>query len=59
MAKWSCFHGVKPGPWPYLRESEERELADHWKDLAEKGLGNEGEVLRIAENVAESKGILK
>ena len=54
-------HGVKPGPRPYLRESEERELVDHLKELAEIGLGKtRGEVLRIAESVAqESKGILK
>ena len=53
-------HGVKPGPRSYLRESEERELAEHLKDVAEIGLGiTRGEVLRIAESVAESKGILK
>ena len=46
-------HGVKPGPRPYLRESEERELVDHLKELAEIGLGKtSGEVLRIAESVA-------
>ena len=32
-------HGVKPGPRPYLTEPEERELAQHLKDLAEIGLG--------------------
>ena len=53
-------HGIKPGPRPYLRKSEERELAEHLKELAEIGLGKtRGEVLRIAESVAESKGILK
>ena len=53
-------HGVKPGPRPYLRESEERELVEHLKDFAKIGQGKtRGEVLRIAESVAESKGVLK
>ena len=53
-------HGTKPGPRPYLEESEERELVKHLKDCAEIGLGKtRGEVLRIAECVAESKGVLK
>ena len=45
---------MKPGPRPYLQESEERELVDHLKELAEIGLGKtRGEVLRVAESIAE------
>ena len=56
-----CYiHSVKPGPMPYLRESEERELIEHLKDFAERLQGKtRGEVLQIGESVAESKGVLK
>ena len=53
-------HGTKPGPRPYLKESEELDSVEHLKGFAEIRLGKtRGEVLRIAESVAESKGVLK
>ena len=32
-------HGTKPGPKPYLRHSEERELVDHLTKLSDLGMG--------------------
>ena len=53
-------YGVNPGPRPYLRKSEERELTEHLRELADMGLGKtRGEVMRIAGSVAESKGLLR
>ena len=53
-------HGTKPGPKPYLRHSEERELVDHLTKLSDLWMGKtRREVLHIAENVAADKGFLR
>lgn len=53
-------HGTLPGPKPYLCEDEEKELSSYLISAADVGLGKtRSEVLRIAEGVASSKGILR
>ena len=53
-------HGTKPGPKPYLRSEEEKELVDHLTKLSDMGLPKtRREVLQFTENVATAKGMLK
>ena len=52
--------GSRPGPKPYLQSSEETELACHLLGASSIGLGKTRyEVMRIAEGVARSKGVLR
>ena len=52
--------GSRPGPHPYLMPSEEAELASHLIEAAAIGVGKtRSEVMRIAQEVAEAKGVLK
>ena len=52
--------GSCPGPKPYLQSSEETELASHLLSASSIGLGKTRyEVMRIAEGVAKSKGVLR
>ena len=52
--------GSLPGPKPYLQSSEESELASHLLSASSIGLGKTRyEVMRIAEGVAKSKGVLR
>ena len=52
--------GTRPGPCPYLIPSEEAELASHLIEAASIGVGKtRSEVMRIAQEVAEAKGVLK
>ena len=52
-------HGTKPGPKPYLRHSEERELVDHLTKLSDLGMGKTRREVLLAENVDVDKGILR
>ena len=52
-------HGRKPGPRPYLEQSEETKLSDYILQAARIGYGKtQKDVLSIAESVAKSKGML-
>ena len=52
--------GRRPGPHPYLMPSEEAELASHLIEAAAIGVGKtRSEVMRIAQEVAGAKGVLK
>ena len=52
--------GRCPGPCPHLEPSEEAELASNLMEAAAIGVGKTGsEVMRIAQEVAEAKGVLK
>ena len=52
--------GSRPGPKPHLQSSEETELVSHLLSMSSIGLGKTRyEVMRIAEGVARSKGILR
>ena len=53
-------HGVKPGPRPYLEETEEAELASFIEQCATIGYGKtRKDIMCIAQTTAESKGILR
>ena len=53
-------HGTKPGPKPYLRPEEEKELVDRLTKLSDVGLPKtRREVMQIAENVDTAKRMLK
>ena len=51
-------HGVKPGPKPYLNQSEEKELGSYLKHCAKVGYGKtRKDVLCIVESVTRSAAI--
>ena len=53
-------HGTKPGPKPYLNETEERELSDFVCEMGKIGYGKtRRDIKDIAESVAMEKGILR
>ena len=53
-------HGAKPGPRPYLRHNEEKELNENLITSAKVGFGKTRRQIKgIAESVAKEKGILK
>ena len=53
-------HGRKPGPRSYLSNVEERELGFFLKECAGIGYGKtRRDVMRIAQSVAEEKGVLR
>ena len=53
-------HGSKPGPNPYLSQTEEKELSSFLVDVAKAGYGkSRKQVKRIAESVACEKGSLE
>ena len=53
-------HGDKPGPKPYLDQSEEKELGDFLRQCSAVGYGKtRRDVMAIAQSVASSKGVLR
>ena len=53
-------HSIKPGPQPYLTSKEEGELSSFLKQCAAVGYGKtRRDILNIAQNVAEEKGMLR
>ena len=53
-------HGVKPGPEPYLRQTEEKELGGYLKYCAEDGNGKtRRDVLCIVESAVNESGKLR
>jgi len=53
-------HGTKPGPRSYLNNFEEQELGAFFKECSSVGYGKtRKDVMRIAQSVAEEKGVLR